>query len=365
MLVSVIMPVYKVEEYLPRAVESVLHQTLKDMELILVDDGSPDRSGAICDAFAQKDSRVRVLHQKNMGAPAARNAAIEISRGKYRFFCDADDWMEEDMLEKMVALAEEAQAELVICGFTIDTEVPSIHFGKSANQAGMYRQVLKADDALYTTAEEFRRNAAALFDNNLLYTPWNKLYSAQRMDRLHIRFPETFWDDFPFNLHYLRDVRRVAVTSGVYYHFTRARGESETAKYVPKMYEKREEEDRWLRELYAYWGLQGEADREFLARRYAERLVGCIENLTSPQCTLPPQEKLTQIRDMLGTKRAREALSLAKPASPLLKTMLLPLKGRHVGWTYVQSRVISLVKNHCTWLFAFLKASRGKAVQKA
>ena len=351
MLVSVIMPIYKVEAFLPRAIESVLDQSLADLELILVDDGSPDRSGEICDEYARKDSRIRVIHQNNQGAPAARNAAIAISQGKYRYFCDADDWMESDMLEKLTALAEETQAELIVSGFTIDTDSPN----------GMHRQVITLPSALYTSAEQFRKNAAPLFDNNLLYPPWNKLFSAERMDRLNIRFPETFWDDFPFNLSYLRDVQSVAVTDGVYYHFTRSRAESETAKYVPQMYEKREEEDKWMREMYSYWGLTGAKDMEFLARRYAERLVGCIENLTNPRCSLSLKEKFAKIGSMLGTPRAKEALALAKPQTAMLRLMFLPLRLRCVAWAWAQSMVITVVKTRFTKLFAFLKASRGKA----
>jgi len=351
MLVSVIMPIYKVESFLPRAIESVLGQTLSDFELILVDDGSPDRSGDICDEYAKKDGRVRVIHQQNQGAPAARNNAMAISRGKYRFFCDADDWMEPDLLEKMTAEAERTQAELVVCGFSIDTD----------SRTGSFHQEHSAPAAHYTTAQAFRENAAPLFDNNLLYTPWNKLFLASRMDRLNIRFPGTFWDDFPFNLSYIRDVQSVAVIPGVYYHFTRSRAESETAKYVPQMYEKREEEDKWMREIYAYWQLEGEKEREFLARRYAERLVGCIENLTNPHCTLSTREKLASIRKMLNAPRAKEALSLARPASAMLKLMFLPLKMRWAHWAYAQSLVITLVKTRFTKLFALLKASRGKA----
>lgn len=351
MLVSIIMPIYKVESFLPRAIESVLHQTLCDFELILVDDGSPDRSGEICDEYAKKDSRVRVIHQQNQGAPAARNNAMAISQGKYRFFCDADDWMEPDMLEKLTEAAEKEQAELVVCGFSIDTD----------SRTGSFHQEHSAPEAHYKTAADFRKNAAPLFDNNLLYTPWNKLFLAGRMDSLGIRFPGTFWDDFPFNLSYIRDVQSVAVIPGVYYHFTRSRADSETAKYVPQMYEKREEEDKWMRELYAYWRLNGEKEREFLARRYAERLVGCIENLTNPLCTLSLREKLGSIKKMLAAPRAKEALSLAKPASAMLRLMFLPLKMRWTIWAYAQSLVITLVKTRFTKLFAFLKASRGKA----
>ncbi len=351
MLVSVIMPIYRVEAFLPRAIDSVLKQTMGDFELWLVDDGSPDRSGEICDQYALRDSRIRVIHQTNQGAPAARNAAIELSQGKYRYFFDADDWMEPDLLEKLTAEAEETGAELVVCGFTIDTDSPS----------GMHRQTISAPRARYRYAADFRKNAAPLFDNNLLYPPWNKLFLSERMDALGIRFPGTFWDDFPFNLSYLHTVEKVSVLPDALYHFTRSRAESETAKYVPQMYEKREEEDRWMRELYADWDICGAVETEFLARRYAERLVGCIENLTNPRCTLSRTEKLAEIRKMLSAPRAKEALKLARPASLMLKIMFIPLKTRCVWLSYVQSLFITFVKTRFAGVFSRLKAARGKA----
>ena len=97
---SVIVPVYKVENVLPRCIESILNQTVTDFELILIDDGSPDRSGEICDAYAAKDSRIRVIHQKNGGVSKARNAGLDIAQGEYIVFVDSDDWVDAIYLEQ-------------------------------------------------------------------------------------------------------------------------------------------------------------------------------------------------------------------------------------------------------------------------
>ena len=125
--VSIIMPVYKVEEYVAKAIESILTQRrsngepFSDWELIAVDDGSPDRSGDICESFAARDSRIKVIHQENAGAPAARNRAIKIAKGKYLMFLDSDDYCEPSMLSDMFEIAERDQAQLVISGFFIET----------------------------------------------------------------------------------------------------------------------------------------------------------------------------------------------------------------------------------------------------
>ena len=114
-LVSVIVPVYKAEAYLHKCVDSLLAQTMTDFEVLLIDDGSPDRSGAICDEYAAKDSRIRVFHKENGGVASARQVGIENVRGEYTIHADPDDWVEPTMLEELYAKAKEDDADMVIC----------------------------------------------------------------------------------------------------------------------------------------------------------------------------------------------------------------------------------------------------------
>lgn len=116
-LISVIMPVYNVEAYLPQSIESVLNQDHRDLELILIDDGSPDSSGAICDAYAAKDSRVRVIHQKNGGAAAAKNAGLRMASGTYLSFVDSDDFLEPNVYGYMLKTLKEKKADAVQFSF--------------------------------------------------------------------------------------------------------------------------------------------------------------------------------------------------------------------------------------------------------
>ena len=117
MEISVIVPVYRVEKYLSDCIESILNQTFADFELILVDDGSPDRCGEICDEAAKHDARVHVIHQKNAGLSAARNAGIEIARGSWLSFVDADDFVALNFLEALHKAATRAQADCAVCSF--------------------------------------------------------------------------------------------------------------------------------------------------------------------------------------------------------------------------------------------------------
>lgn len=347
--ISAIMPVYNVEKFVGKCIESLQKQTLKDFELIAVDDGSPDRSGEICEEYAKKDPRIKVIHQENAGAPAARNAAIEVARGKYLYFMDSDDWAEETMLEDMYAAAEENSAQLVVSGYYIDTYYSDTEF---------YSQEQSYPTTVFASQEEFRKNAYKLFDRNLLYTPWNKLFLHEYIKENGIRFKNVFWDDFPFNLDVVKDVEKVVVLENKYYHFMRARAESETAKYRSDMYEKREEEHGWMTDLYAHWGIDDEESREMLQRRYIERVVGCVENVTNSACTLSAKEKKAEIKKIISSDRVRAALKEAKPRSTMMKLMLVPIKMKNTTLTYWEGSFISKVKKNNAKTFARLKANR-------
>lgn len=116
-MVSIIVPVYNIQDYLPACIDSILAQTYKNFEAILVDDGSKDNCGEICDEYATKDARVRVIHKQNGGLTSARNAGLKVARGEWIMHVDGDDWIEPDMLELLVAYAEQTGADLVFGDF--------------------------------------------------------------------------------------------------------------------------------------------------------------------------------------------------------------------------------------------------------
>ncbi|MBQ9058155.1 MAG: glycosyltransferase family 2 protein [Atopobiaceae bacterium] len=349
--VSIIMPVYNVDSYLRRSIQSVQNQTLRDFEMIIVDDGSTDGSAAIADRAADRDIRIDVLHTPNQGAPAARNTALKRATGEYIFFMDADDWIEPQMLEELYKLCVDHKLQIAIAAFYIET-----YYGKSQRHLSEYKG---CPSQIFRSQREFREAAWRLFDQNLLYTPWNKLFERAYLEHIEARFQATFWDDFPFNIDCIRDVERVGVTEQAYYHFIRAREESETSRWRDGVYEKREEEHTWMLDLYAHWGLENDPDSvEMIQRRYIERLVGCIENVCDSACELTRDEKLSRIETMICSERAQQAVALARPHSRMMKLMLAPIRSKNVKLAYREGKFISFVKRHSSHLFARLKASR-------
>lgn len=348
--ISIIMPVYNVEKYVGKTIQCMLDQTFKDFEFLIVDDGTKDNSGVICDEYAKKDPRITVIHKENGGAPSARNVAIDMAKGKYMYFVDSDDWAEPTMLEDMYNLAEKYQSQYVITGFYIDTYFPD----GSCNT-----QEIHLDDKVYSSKEEFRADICRLMDKNLVYTPWNKLFLSSYILENNLRFDKVLWDDFPFNVKYFRDVERVVMSSKMYYHFIRARSDSETSKYNKNMFEKRLWEHNLLKELFTYWNMMDNDEVvEFLSRRHIERIIGCIENVYNKNSTKTAKEKRQEIKAILDEPNTAECARLAKPRSGKVKILLIPIKMKNVTVSSWVGKFISYVKRSNPQKFTHLKNTR-------
>lgn len=202
-MVSVIVPVYNVEKYLHRCVDSILAQTFTDFELILVDDGSPDNCGAICDEYARKDSRVRVIHQENQGVSCARNAGIEKATGRYIAYIDSDDYVEQDYLEQLI----NDPSDLTICGIRTQDE--------HGNQWG----IRECDNELFETREEI--DYCKLYRENMLFSPCGKLLNRRIIVDSRIRFPENIsWgEDGMYIADYLQYTASIKCIHYAGYHY--------------------------------------------------------------------------------------------------------------------------------------------------
>ena len=172
-LLSIIVPVYDVERYLPKCIDSILAQTFTDFELILVEDGSPDNCPALCDAAAAKDARIRVIHQKNGGLSAARNAGLDAARGEWIGFVDSDDYIAPEMYEVLYKAVQRTGADLALCDYAEVDETgalcPPMHIS-------LAEQVF--------TGRELLKNAT----DSTIQPAWNKLYRRDVFAQL--RYPE-------------------------------------------------------------------------------------------------------------------------------------------------------------------------------
>ena len=145
-LISVIVPAYNVEQYIGKCLDSILGQTYPNLEIILIDDGSTDGTGEICEAYRERDSRIIVVHQQNQGALAARNAGIEQAQGKYIGFVDGDDWISERMYQELHGLLKRYDAEVAVCKKNIYSDATGVCFAENdVIAAGYYADCQIAD----------------------------------------------------------------------------------------------------------------------------------------------------------------------------------------------------------------------------
>ena len=192
-LISVIMPVYKTEEsHLRKAIESVINQSYRKLEIVLVDDGSPDQCGAICDAYAGTDNRIRVIHKKNGGVSSARNCGLETVTGDYIFFVDSDDTLKGNAIEVLFAIVQKTNADIVICSCKHVKEKND----DNAIYDGAY-QCLKTVES----AEAIKNLSYNIhvFDELEPTAVWGKLYKKSAVQNLRFNEKMNVGEDFVFN----------------------------------------------------------------------------------------------------------------------------------------------------------------------
>ena len=204
---SIIVPVYKVEPYIHKCVDSILNQTFTDFELILVDDGSPDNCGKICDEYAQKDKRIRVIHKENGGLSDARNAGIEIAAGEIIGFVDSDDWIEAYMYAEMLSYMEENNLDIV-CADTNQVKEGKVKFKPR-----------------YSKNKIWSRNEAVceILNGTLDNAAWNKIYKRNVIGDVH--YPKgRIYEDVATTYKFISNSQKVGYISKAYYNYLKRKG---------------------------------------------------------------------------------------------------------------------------------------------
>ena len=212
-MVSMIVPVYNSEKTLSRCIDSILNQTYRDFELILLNDGSTDTSGEICDAYAKRDSRVRVVHKENTGVSDTRNRGIDLARGEYLQFLDSDDWITPDATALFVRTATEQQCDMVISQFYRV-------IGEHVSQKGAIDEDGLMDRSTY--ANHMMQKPADFYYGVL----WNKFYKRSIITEHRLRMDQSIsWcEDFMFNLEYVRHTQTIYAMKVPVYYYVKTKG---------------------------------------------------------------------------------------------------------------------------------------------
>lgn len=234
--ISIIIPVYNSEKYLQKCFDSITNQTFSDFEVIVINDGSKDNSGEICDHYAKIDSRFKVLHKKNEGVSIARNTGIEHASGEYITFIDSDDWVDEDYLQMMMSVATTG-CDLVVSGIV-------------CNYTNGEIKTLTIDNAYFPSNNIDHLHS--LIKSRLYYGPCNKVYKADIIKSNKITFPQgiSYGEDRIFNYQYIGYVDKIQALSYAGYHYLKLDNGSLSTTILSNMFELEYSQWKMLNDVY-------------------------------------------------------------------------------------------------------------------
>ena len=259
--VSVIIPIYNVEKYLQECLESVINQTLKDVEIICVDDGSPDNCPRICDEYAQKDNRIKVIHKENGGYGSAVNRGLEEATGEYIGIVEPDDYIDSKMYEDLYAIAQKYDSDIVKSGF-----YDNLQTSKYSHCTKVKWKDYIPEDKSFTIKE---------YPYFLYYHPsiWSCIYKRSFLESNGIRFVEAAgsgWTDNPFQVQTMCLAQKINYTSNAYYYWRREYAdESEAIKDWTIPFKRTKEIHNWLRE-------NNISDKKILLQLFRRELTYCV-----------------------------------------------------------------------------------------
>ena len=307
--ISIIVPVYNVERYLPQCLDSLINQTYKDLEIICINDGSTDGSLEILKEYAEKDSRVKVVSKENEGASVARNVALDMAIGTYLMFVDSDDWIELNTCECAIQAMTDYNVDLVMWDYIREFSSSSkpknifdcdVVFDEDGVKSRLHRRMVGI------VGEELRHPENA----DALCTIWGKLYTNECIQENHVRFYDIkeigTYEDGLFNLDTLTFVDKAVYINKPLYHYRKANTGSITNGYKPKLYEQRQilfdELDEYIRINHC-----PEIYKEALNNRIALSVLELGLNVIKGEFTI--EEKIDAIKTIINDKKYKIAIN--------------------------------------------------------
>ena len=328
-LISIIVPIYNVEKYLERCMNSLLNQTIKDIEIIMVDDGSPDNCPQMCDEYAKKDNRVKVIHKQNAGLGLARNSGLEVATGEYVAFVDSDDYVDVSMYKKLYEMASERNTDAVFCGFRKEFSPNRFIECKECKDYIEYANNQIDDLILDFVAAPPHSKAEYVHDMSV----WHSIYKRSIIEENKIKFiseREYASEDIPFQIDFLKCCKKVAFIPDIFYVYC-YNGGSLTKSFKTEKFEKIQALYHLLKERTV------DIDKDSLrAKRlfigYVRAMIRLIVSLD-----ITKGQKLEFIKNII-------AANIWKEIKPVYKASFLPIHQRIMTSLIYKGKVYSVYR---------------------
>lgn len=335
--VSIIVPAYNAGKFVQNCMKSILSQTLKNIEVIAVDDGSTDDTREILRALAKCDSRVMVVEKnKNEGLSAARNSGIEIAKGEYIGFVDADDWVEEDAFEDMYTKGK--NADLIVAGYihdSMDEERTKVNISRSVSMSSGYWQ-----DKRQIMMQAAFADTAKIF----AYT-WNKLYKKDIILKNQMQFSkEVLIEDFVFNTRYWSKISTLAIVDCKKYHYVKASKDALTQKFLPDFFAIMNNRFDAIRGLMTEHEVYSGEIKEQLANMYIKHAIAGVVRNCSPKANYSFKEQYKKTHELLRDNHSKEAQKNAKGRSKQEKLCNCVFKSNNTLLVFLLGRLIFMMQ---------------------
>ncbi len=298
--ISVIVPVYNVEKYLHKCVDSIINQTYKNLEIILVDDGSPDNCPKICDDYVKQDERVKVVHKENAGVSAARNTGIRAATGDYVCFFDGDDFIEKNMVEKMLDAIEKKGCDICVCGYSVDfydnlDKEETVKIVIPWNQPSEQKSLIEYEKHL-----------------GICGYVWNKLYSVNLLKLLELNFDEeiSLYEDLIFNSKAFCEGAKVCFIDNIGYHYIQRQRETLGVKYYDNLVSLSLKAIKARRDILTIWGVEEEQIENICNSQFIDVVWGAIKSIKNAKFST--SEKKQKIRRLFKEEDIKTKLKSFK-----------------------------------------------------
>lgn len=297
MILTVIIPIYNVEKYLKKTLDSVLNQKINDFEIILVDDGSTDKSGAICDEFAAKDTRIRAFHIANGGVSRARNFGLAQATGDYIHFMDSDDFIEKEMYERFSNIVETECPDIVMCG---SLQINSRHHAEMV-VAPKQEAFLNGRDQIAEYLNQIPLNDMKC----LIHYIWNKWYRREFLLKNKLSFSPALnlGEDYVFNCTALKSIEKICKVPNTYYHYF-IRGNSLVSAFQSEPWKSRQMLFDAHKELYESFGIWPE-NKNAIMLEEGKMCFAALRSVNSSRCELSFPEKTAFLRKFSDSEQMK------------------------------------------------------------
>lgn len=352
LIFSVIMPVYNVEKHLEKAIDSILLQTYKNFEIILVDDASPDRCPEICDEYAEKYDNIKcVHHEKNQGLSGARNTGLKYVNGDYVTFMDSDDYVDADLLEKVKASLDENPADCVVFG------VREEYFNKDDKLAKVY-ELTYGEERRISSKGEARAEIIKLEEKTFLGYAWNKFYKTESIIQRNLSFEKvTLIEDIVFNINFFENIGSLNVLNIAPYHYMKRIDGSLTNKFVKDYYALHRRRVEMLLELYKGWDMCTDGVKATLGNIYARYIFSALQRNCDKRSEMNGKARKEFLKSVFDDEMFKE-LSPFINAGGYAGIIYGCLKKHRTALCLLFARAIYIVKEKMPVVFAAAKQKR-------